>query len=177
MQGHVGHHPDCWICNAIKRTTRKVTRERDRFSDERPGSLWSVDLVTFNYPAKDGSVHFACLRDRKTRFPDGFTLVNKSEFGDKLEACADRCISSMRHLLTRGLRFSIFSSIVYHAFARLIATYGILSFALLLTLLVRCRIVLLSAYSTPSVQVTNFFVCFSVFLRLLRLLPLTLINN
>jgi len=90
MQGHVGHHPDCWICNAIKRTTRKVNREHDRFSENREGSYWSVDLVCFNWPAKDGSLYFACARDRKTRYPDGFTLVDRGEFGDKLTAFADK---------------------------------------------------------------------------------------
>ena len=68
-QGHVGHYEGCSVCDSIKKSNRRVHRERDRFVEIRPGHLWSADLFTFNYPAKDGSVvHFACIRSRVIQF-------------------------------------------------------------------------------------------------------------
>ena len=113
-QGHVGHHPDCWICNAIKKTTRKVSREQDRFSEIREGSYWSADLVTFNWPTKDGSLYFACIRDRMTRFPGGFTLVNRSEFGDKLIDFVDKSRKTFQKYHTNHTIFSKCSLWPYH---------------------------------------------------------------
>eukprot|EP01048_Picozoa_sp_COSAG05_P003492 COSAG05_NODE_162_length_15499_cov_23.006104_2_plen_301_part_00 len=85
-QGHIGYHKDCWICNAIQKSTRRVHHEHDRFVETRPGFQWNVDLVTFNFnfPARDGSLYFACVRDRTTKFPCGFSLIKKSDFGHKL---------------------------------------------------------------------------------------------
>ena len=68
-QGHVGHYEGCPVCDSIKKSNRRVHRERDRFVELRPGALWSADLIQFNYPAKDGSVFFAAVRDRCTRYP------------------------------------------------------------------------------------------------------------
>ena len=89
-QGHVGYYEGCTVCESIRKSNRRVHRERDRFVELRPGQLWSADLVTFNYAAKCGSVHFACIRDRTTRYPTGFPLVKKDEFCDKLTVLIDQ---------------------------------------------------------------------------------------
>jgi hypothetical protein len=68
------------ICEAIRKTTRRVSSETDAFKEHQSGATWSIDLVThIKVPAIDGAKYFAVGRDVRTGVFAGFGLELKSD--------------------------------------------------------------------------------------------------
>jgi hypothetical protein len=59
MHGHISYLEGCVICEAIRKTTRRVSSETDAFKEHQSGATWSIDLVThIKVPAIDGAKYF-----------------------------------------------------------------------------------------------------------------------
>jgi hypothetical protein len=84
LHGHLGHDPNCIICKNLARSNRRVSAEADPTMEKRPGYLFCMDIITWNYPTQDGETFYNVLRDVATGYPDGFTLLRKSDLVSKL---------------------------------------------------------------------------------------------
>eukprot|EP01047_Picozoa_sp_COSAG01_P033832 COSAG01_NODE_2507_length_7552_cov_56.408560_10_plen_181_part_00 len=48
--GHQGHHPDCRICNSVKKTTRRIPKDPDPIKAMPVGFGFGMDAFTFSVP-------------------------------------------------------------------------------------------------------------------------------
>eukprot|EP01047_Picozoa_sp_COSAG01_P089981 COSAG01_NODE_21941_length_878_cov_1.618742_1_plen_137_part_00 len=62
LYGHLGHFPNCRICRDMARTNRRVSAETEPTMETRPGYLFCMDIITWNFPTRNGEVFFNVLR-------------------------------------------------------------------------------------------------------------------
>jgi hypothetical protein len=55
--GHQGHHPDCRICNSVKKTTRRIPKDPDPIKAMPVGFGFGMDAFTFSVPNITGEKH------------------------------------------------------------------------------------------------------------------------
>ena len=102
---HIGCiNPKCAICNMIVGPVRRFCTKVDPFKETiaRPGYLWSLDMIEFDWRAVDGSKYVPQLRCMASHFMPEMSLVIKDDFYSKFEQLVCEVATSSSTIHTRS---------------------------------------------------------------------------
>ena len=77
--GHQGHHPDCHICNTVKKSTRRIARDPEPVRASPTGFGFGMDAFTFSVPNIDGERHAYIMGAIDNSYMEEMCLAFKSD--------------------------------------------------------------------------------------------------
>ena len=77
--GHQGHHPDCHICNTVKKTTRRIPRDPEPVKASPTGFGFGMDAFTFSVPNINGERHAYIMGAIDNSYMEEMSLEFKSD--------------------------------------------------------------------------------------------------
>ena len=77
--GHQGHHPDCHICNTVKKSTRRIPRDPEPVKASPTGFGFGMDAFTFSVPNINGERHAYIMGAIDNSYMEEMCLEFKSD--------------------------------------------------------------------------------------------------
>ena len=77
--GHLGHCAGCRLCEAVRKSTRRIYAEFEPFKHSPIGMCWGMDAITWSFPTKGGAKNAYIMGDDGVGYLDCLILVRKSD--------------------------------------------------------------------------------------------------